>query len=66
MINSLQSLRFIFVLLIILHHFPVNGVGLFAAGGSCGVSFFFVLSGFVITMGICNKIKNNEFHYINV
>lgn len=35
MINTLQSLRFIFAI-IFLHHFAVNDVGLFEAEGSCG------------------------------
>ena len=51
MIVSLQSWRFIFALMIFLHHFPVNGKGLFEAGGSCGVSFFLILSGFAMAAG---------------
>lgn len=39
MISSLQSLRFIFAIMIFIHHYTVNGEGLFDAGGTCGVSF---------------------------
>lgn len=61
MIASLQSWRFIFALMIFLHHFPVNGKGLFEAGGSCGVSFFLILSGFVMAAGYGEKILAPSF-----
>lgn len=63
MINSLQSLRFIFAIMIFLHHFVVNGKGLFEAGGTYGVSFFMILSGFVMSMGYEDKIMFSEFSY---
>ena len=63
MIASLQSWRFIFALMIFLHHFPVNGKGLFEAGGSCGVSFFLILSGFVMAAGYGEKIFSTSFSY---
>ena len=65
MIKSLQSWRFIFALMIFLHHFPVDGVGLFRAGGSCGVSFFLILSGFVMSAGYAEKVGRKEFSYGN-
>ena len=65
MIRSLQSWRFIFALMIFLHHFPVDGKGLFAAGGSCGVSFFLVLSGFVMSAGYGERVLQNDFNYGN-
>lgn len=65
MIKSLQSWRFIFALMIFLHHFPVNGKGLFEAGGSCGVSFFLILSGFVMSAGYAEKVERKEFSYGN-
>lgn len=63
MIGTLQSLRFIFAVMIFLHHFAVNGTGLFEAGGTCGVSFFIILSGFVMSMGYENKIITSDFCY---
>lgn len=65
MIRSLQSWRFIFALMIFLHHFPVDGKGLFEAGGSCGVSFFLILSGFVMSAGYGEKVLQNDFNYGN-
>lgn len=65
MIKSLQSWRFIFALMIFLHHFPVDGKGLFEAGGSCGVSFFLILSGFVMSAGYAEKVGGKEFNYGN-
>ncbi|MDE6513485.1 MAG: acyltransferase [Muribaculaceae bacterium] len=55
MINSLQSLRGIFAVFIFLHHVEV-----FAAGGDSGVSFFLVLSGFVMTHGYRHRILSGE------
>lgn len=65
MIASLQSWRFIFALMIFLHHFPVNGKGLFEAGGSCGVSFFLILSGFVMAAGYGDKVLSPSFSFGN-
>ena len=65
MIKSLQSWRFIFALIIFLHHFPVDGKGLFEAGGSCGVSFFLILSGFVMSAGYGEKVLQKDFNYSN-
>ncbi|MEG2126042.1 MAG: acyltransferase [Bacteroides sp.] len=59
MIRSLQSFRFIFAILIFLHHSAVN----FQAGGSCGVSFFMILSGFVMTAGYAQKVTEPVFNY---
>lgn len=61
MITSLESLRFLFAIMIFLHHFPVNGEGLFTAGGPCGVVFFMVLSGFVMSAGYANKVNRKDF-----
>lgn len=65
MISSLQSWRFIFAIMIFLHHFPVDDTGLFKAGGSCGVSFFIVLSGFVMSAGYGNRCRERSFIYLN-
>lgn len=46
MIIELQSLRGLFIFFIFLHHLSV-----FPAGGDWGVSFFIILSGFVLSLG---------------
>lgn len=48
-LNALQSLRGVFAIMIFCHHFIVDGRSLLPAGGDCGVAFFFVLSGFVLS-----------------
>lgn len=62
MIASLQSLRFIFAIFIFIHHFYFNGVQ-WSPGGPAGVSFFFILSGFVLSAGYYDKISKAEFSY---
>lgn len=62
MIKSLQSLRFVFAIMIFLHHFSVNGKGLFEGGGPCGVSFFLILSGFVMSAGYGQKVADLSFN----
>ena len=62
MFHVLQALRFGFAVMIFLHH-----VELFEAGGSCGVSFFLVLSGFVMSRGYAEKVAQPGFswrHYM--
>lgn len=58
MIKELSSLRGIFILFIFLHHMSV-----FPAGGGLGVVFFFVLGGFVITLGYHQKVLHPNFNY---
>lgn len=60
MINSLQSLRGIFAIFIFLHHIKYNGENVFLDGGPCGVSFFFILSGFVMSAGWQKKIDKRK------
>ena len=48
------------MLLIFLHH-TINYNG----GGSLGVEFFFILSGFVMTIGYKDRILNESFSYID-
>jgi len=61
MIKSLQSLRFFFALMIFHHHFFMNPqviqFGLFP------VAFFFILSGFVMTIGYSDKVVVDTFCY---
>ncbi|SMP30870.1 acyltransferase family protein [Chryseobacterium profundimaris] len=50
--HTFDSLRFLSFLLVFLHHSPIpkdSGLHYFAKEGGIGVSFFFVLSGFLIT-----------------
>ena len=61
MILPLQSLRFIFAIMIFLHHFPINGIDVFAAGGDCGMAFFMILSGFVLSAGYREKVLQDNF-----
>lgn len=58
MLKSIQSLRGIFALFIFLHHVLV-----FAAGGDSGVSFFIMLSGFVLCDGYQQRILDNAITY---
>lgn len=61
MIKSLQSLRFVFALLIFHHHFfltpQVDQFGLYP------VCFFFILSGFVMAMGWGDRVLAENFNY---
>ena len=60
MINSLQSIRYILALMIFVHHYvypPYNPFGDFP------VAFFFILSGYVMTLGYQKKMLSPEFDY---
>ena len=63
MIPTLQSLRFIFVMMIVMSHFSYHDITAFDAGGDCGVAFFFLLSGFVLSLGYGDKIDNGTFRF---
>jgi len=63
MIPVLQSLRFVFVMMIVMSHFAYQGHPSFEAGGDCGVAFFFVLSGFVLSLGYGRQLDSGTFHY---
>lgn len=58
MIKSLTSLRGIFILFIFFHH-----AGIYPGGGSMAVVFFFVLSGFSMTLGYKDKVFHPNFNY---
>ena len=58
MIKSLTSLRGIFILFIFLHH-----AGLYPGGGSMAVAFFFVLSGFSLSLGYKDRVLLPNFSY---
>ncbi len=55
-ILTLQSLRFVFIFLVFLSHVPSG----FDAGGVCGVSLFFVLSGFVLSEGYGERVRTGQ------
>ena len=57
MIKSLQSIRFIFALMIFVHHFCQPQIVQF---GTFPVTFFLVLSGFMLTMGYSERILKGE------
>lgn len=62
MIQSLQSLRFIFCMLIfVCHYFRNTGDSAFEYGGDAGVAFFFMLSGFVLSCGYGDRINATGF-----
>lgn len=63
MLKTLQSLRFVFVMLIFLSHFSYKDIHAFDAGGDCGVAFFFLLSGFVCSLGYGHQLKEGTFSY---
>lgn len=60
-ITNLQSLRFIFILMVFASHIDWGG-NKFDYGGECGVSFFFILSGFVLSIGYGKRIEQNSFN----
>lgn len=60
MISTLNSLRGIFVVMIFLVHYPLDGPATFVAGGDCGVAFFMMLSGFVMTAGYEQRLLESR------
>ncbi len=63
MIGTLQSLRFIFMMMIFMSHFAYRDICAFDAGGDCGVVFFFMLSGFVCSLGYGQQLHEGNFSY---
>jgi len=57
-IQELSSLRFIFIVIIFLHHAVA-----YTGGGYLGVEFFFILGGFVMTLGYRDRISGRDFSY---
>ncbi len=60
MIRSIEAMRGIFVTLIFLVHYPLDGPPTFAAGGDCGVAFFMMLSGFVMSAGYGKRLMASK------
>jgi peptidoglycan/LPS O-acetylase OafA/YrhL len=50
------------MMMIFMSHFAFNGIGAFDEGGDCGVSFFFILSGFVLSYAYSDSIERGNFH----
>src|SRR5918995_1184433 len=74
-VPALDGVRGIAILLVMLHHFTIYGMGkpalfvdrafyVIAAAGWCGVDLFFVLSGFLIT-GILLDAKGRSYFFRN-
>lgn len=61
MIRSLQSLRGIFAFLIFLTHYKIGDRTILPAGGDCGVTFFIMLSGFVLSAGYGKSVVSDTF-----
>lgn len=57
MIKNLQSLRFVFCMLIFVFHYTgmTHASYVFTYGGEAGVAFFFMLSGFALSVGRSKK-----------
>jgi peptidoglycan/LPS O-acetylase OafA/YrhL len=49
--------------MIFLSHYTINGQVIFNAGGTLGVSYFLILSGFVMTLGYYDKVMAPDFNY---
>lgn len=56
-ILNIQSLRFFFIMLVVFSHISYNTTSL----GACGVCFFFVLSGFILSWAYGERIALNSF-----
>lgn len=56
--QDINGLRGLAVILVVLYHFGVNGFG----GGFVGVDVFFVISGYLMTSLIFNRLGSNSFN----
>ncbi len=65
MIKNLQALRFVFCMLIFVFHFTgmLHTSVLFTYGGDAGVAFFFMLSGFVLSLSSGSKVENGTLQW---
>ena len=61
MIRTLHSLRFVFIMLVVISHIPPYR---FDFGGEVGVAFFFILSGFVLAYAYGERIRDGQFHHV--
>ena len=64
-IITLQSLRFVFCLFIfVFHYFRSVGSSGFEYGGDAGITFFFMLSGLVVSIGCGHSVETGNFQYV--
>ena len=56
-LKSLTALRFLFFLFVFFSHYIVDGKRILPNGGSFAVVFFFMLSGFSLSLGYGNRIE---------
>lgn len=65
MINTLQSLRGVFAILVFLSHFAINAAGdrVFYNGGTIAVEYFLFLSGFVLCAAYEGRAGHNKICY---
>ena len=58
MLRNVQALRFVFIMLVVMSHIIGRS---FDFGGECGVSFFFMLSGFILSYAYGEKVQARTF-----
>lgn len=58
MVKNVQALRFVFIMLVVMSHIIGKS---FDFGGECGVSFFFMLSGFILSYAYGEKVLARTF-----
>lgn len=59
MIKPLTSLRFFFAFIVFLSHYRVGGIPLFS-DGHLGVTFFFILSGFILSYSYKQRLEQRQ------
>lgn len=59
--KDINGLRAIAVIAVVLFHFQITGF----SGGFAGVDIFFVISGYLMTMIIFNKVNDNRFSLVD-
>lgn len=64
MIRSLQSLRGLFTIVIFLGHYPFSLAATFSIPSDCAVSFFLILSGFVMCAAHERKLGLKEYRFL--
>ncbi len=60
MIKSINGLRAAFALIIFLDHSYLNGKSIFLEGGNLSVTFFFIISGFLLAYSYGERIVSGE------